>query len=151
MSLLLEDKWAVAESQRGMMQNEVKIVCQGATPWKMCIFLRGRVELFTGGWMSCCWVQKRDNTRWSEGATCNVQRATCQGATPRKTSIFLRLRVKLFRVEWVSYCWVPKRNNTENETNGYKTHKGNRKGKYKHLAWCNLMYKKDFSFSAKDL
>ena len=32
-----------------------------------------------------------------------------------------------------------------------KTDEGNRKGKYKHLFWCNLMYTKDFSISAKDL
>ena len=53
--------WAVAESQRGMTQDEVKTVCRGATPWKAGIFLRGSVELFTGGWVSCCWVPKRDD------------------------------------------------------------------------------------------
>ena len=34
LSSLVEGEWAVAESQRGMMQDEVKIVCQGETPWK---------------------------------------------------------------------------------------------------------------------
>ena len=56
-----DSEWAVAESQRGMTQDEVKILCQGATPWKTGIFLRGRVELFTGEWVSCCWVPKRDD------------------------------------------------------------------------------------------
>ena len=56
-----EGGWAVAESQRGMTQDEVKIVCQGATPWKTGIFIRRRVELFTGGWVSCCLVPKRDD------------------------------------------------------------------------------------------
>ena len=27
----------------------------------MGIFLRERVELFTGGWVSCCWFPKRDD------------------------------------------------------------------------------------------
>ena len=48
LSSLPENEWAVAKSQRGMTQDEVKIVCRGETPWKMGIFLRGRVELFTG-------------------------------------------------------------------------------------------------------
>ena len=59
LSSLPEGELAVAESQRGMMQDEVKIVCRGTTPWKTGIFLRGRVELFTGGWVSCCCVPKR--------------------------------------------------------------------------------------------
>ena len=87
-------EWAVAESQRGMTQDNVKRVCRCATPWKMSIFLRGRVEAFAGGWVSCCWVRKRDET--------------------------------------------------EDEMNNYKTDKRNRKGKYNHLVWCNLMYKKVF-------
>ena len=98
---LPEGEWAFVESQRGMEEDEVKNLCHGATPWKTVIFLRGRVEFFTGGWVSC--------------------------------------------------CWVPKRDDAENEKNDYKTDEGNRKGKYKHLFWCNLMYKKDFSFSAKYL
>ena len=61
LSSLLEGEWAVAESQWGMTQDEVKILCRGTTPWKTGIFLRGRVELFTGGWVSCCWVPKRDD------------------------------------------------------------------------------------------
>ena len=58
---LAEDKWAVAESQRGMTEDEVKILGQGAAPWNTGIFLRRRVEFFTGGWVSCCWVPKRDD------------------------------------------------------------------------------------------
>ena len=61
LSSLPEDEWAVAESQRGMTLDEVKIVWGGATPWKTGIFLRGKVELFTGGWVSCCWVPKSDD------------------------------------------------------------------------------------------
>ena len=52
----------VAESQRGMTLDKVKFVCHGATPWKMSILLRQRVELFTWGWVSCCWVPKRKDT-----------------------------------------------------------------------------------------
>ena len=61
MSSLSEGEWAVAESQRGITQDEVKSVCQGATPWKTSIFLRGKVELFIGRWVSCYWIPKRDN------------------------------------------------------------------------------------------
>ena len=61
LSSLPEVEWAVAESQRGMTQDEVKLVCQSAMPWKTGIFLRGRVELFTGGWVNCCWVPERDD------------------------------------------------------------------------------------------
>ena len=63
---LPEGEWAVAESQRRMTKDEVKILCRGAAPWKTGIFLRERVELFTGGWLSCCWVPKRDDAGWSE-------------------------------------------------------------------------------------
>ena len=43
-----------------------KFVCQGATPWKTGIFVRGRVERFTESWVSCCWVPKRDDLGWSK-------------------------------------------------------------------------------------
>ena len=101
LSSLQEVEWAVSESQRGMPQDEVKIVYGSATPWKTGIFIRVMVEIFTGG--------------------------------------------------WVSYWWIPKRDDAENEMNKYKTVEGNRKGKYKHFVWCNLIYKKVFSFSGKDL
>ena len=61
LSSLPEREWAVAESQRGMTQDKVKLVCRWATPWKAGTFLRGRVELFTRGWVSWCWVPKMDD------------------------------------------------------------------------------------------
>ena len=61
LSSLLEGKWAVAESQRSMTQDKVKLVCPCATPWKLGIFLGGKVELFTGGLVNCCWFPKRDD------------------------------------------------------------------------------------------
>ena len=61
LSSLPEGDCAVAESQRGMTQNKVKLACRCATQWKMRIFRRGEVELFTGGWVSWCWVPKRDD------------------------------------------------------------------------------------------
>ena len=66
LSSLPEGEWAVAESQRRMTQDAVKVVCQGATSWKRGIFLRGRVELPTGGWVSCCWDPIRDDAGWSK-------------------------------------------------------------------------------------
>ena len=63
LSSLPEGEWAAAESQRGMTQDKVKLVCRCATPWETGIFLRGRVELFTGRSESCCWVPKRDDAK----------------------------------------------------------------------------------------
>ena len=60
LSSLPEDNWVVAELQRETRQDEVKIVFQGATLWKMDILLRGKVEPLTRGWVSCCWVPKKD-------------------------------------------------------------------------------------------
>ena len=167
-----------------MTQDEVKIVCQGATPWKTGIILRGRVELFTGGWVSCYWVPKRDDTGWSKNCMprCNALKNghlperkssalygriselllspkegwrkikwVCRGVTIRKTGIFLRGTVELFTGGWVSCCWVPKRDDAKNEKNNYKKNEGNRKVTYNYFVWCNLMYKKVFSFSGKDL
>ena len=76
LSSLSEGEWAVAKSLRGMTQDEMKIVCQGATPWKTGIFLRRRIELFTGGWVSCYWIPKRDDAGWSESCMprCNAMR-----------------------------------------------------------------------------
>ena len=101
LSSLPEDEWTFAESQTGMTQDEVKLVCRRATHWTTGIFLRGRIEFFTGG--------------------------------------------------WVSRCWVPKSEDAENEKNNYNKNESNRKGKYKHFVWCNLMSKKVFSFFSKDL
>ena len=74
LSSLPESESAVANSQRGMTQDEVKNVCRGEMSWKTGIFLRGRFELFTGGWVSCCWVPKRDDAGWSENCMprCNA-------------------------------------------------------------------------------
>ena len=63
LSSLPKGEWAVAESQKGMAQDKVKLVCRCTTAWKTSIFLRGKVELFTGGWVSCCWVPKRDDAK----------------------------------------------------------------------------------------
>ena len=136
MSSLPESEWAVAESQRGMAQDEVKTVCWGATPWKTGIFLRGRVELFTRGWVSYCWVQK--------GMTQDKVKIVCQGTTPWQTGIFLRGRVELITGGWISCCWVPKRSGAENEKNNYKTDEGNGKRKYNDLFWCNLCIRQIF-------
>ena len=63
LSSLPEGEGAVPESQRGMTQDKVKFVCRDATTWKTDIFLRGRIELFTRGWISCCWIPKKNDTR----------------------------------------------------------------------------------------
>ena len=73
-SSLPEGEWAVTESKRGMVQDIVKIVCQGATPWKMGTFLRGRAKLFTAGWVSCCWVPKEGWCRMKWKLYAKVQR-----------------------------------------------------------------------------
>ena len=62
-SYLPEGEWAVAESQRGMMQDKVKFVCKGTTPWKTKILFRGLLDLFNGAWVSCCWVTKRHTNK----------------------------------------------------------------------------------------
>ena len=92
LSSLPEGEWAVAESQRGMTQDEVKIVHQDATPWKTGIFLRGRVELFTGGWVSCCWVAERDDAGRNENCMprCNALR---NGHLPNRNGWALYRRV----------------------------------------------------------
>ena len=66
LSFLPEGEWDVVEHQREMTQDEMEIVCQSETLRKTGIFLRGRVELLTGGWVSCCWVPKRDDAGWNE-------------------------------------------------------------------------------------
>ena len=95
-----EGDWVFTESQRGMTQDKVKLVCQYATPWKPSIFLRGRAELLTGGWVSCCRVPKRDDTGWSEKCMprCNALK---NGNLPERKGWALW--------GWVSCCRVPKR------------------------------------------
>ena len=94
LSSLTEGERAVAESHRGMMQDKVKFECQDATPRITGIFLIGRVELFTGGWVSCCWVPKRDMTQ-------DKVKLVCRYATPWKMSIFLRGRAEVLTWGWV--------------------------------------------------
>ena len=52
LSFLPEGQWVAAESQREMTQDKVKLICQSGTPSKTGIYLTGRVELFTGQWVS---------------------------------------------------------------------------------------------------
>ena len=78
------------------------------------------------------------------GMTQDEVKNACRGATPWKTDIFLRGRVELFTERRVIWCWVLKMDDAENEKINYKTDGGNRKGKYKHFVWSNLMYKKKF-------
>ena len=69
----------------------------------------------------------------------------------KRASSWEELLTSLPEVEWV-VAEIQKRGDAENEKNeNYKTDEGNRKGKYKHLAWCNLIYKTVFSLSGKDL
>ena len=114
LSSLPEGEWAVAESQRGMTQDEVEIPCQGATPWETGIFQRGRVELFTGGWLSCCWVPKRNDAGWSENCMprCNALKS---GYLPERKRWALYWRVSELllspkegwpRMKWKLYAEV---------------------------------------------
>ena len=57
LSILPEVEWAVADFQSGMTQDKEKLICRCATSWNMVIFLRGGVELFTGGGVSWCWAE----------------------------------------------------------------------------------------------
>ena len=51
MSSLPEGELAVSDSQRGMTQDKVKLVCQCATPLKTGIFLREKLSsLLEGEW-----------------------------------------------------------------------------------------------------
>ena len=68
-------------------------------PKETLLFKRERVELFSGGRVSCCWVPKRNDVGWNENC---MPRYSALG-------IFLRARVVLFTGGWVSCCWVPKR------------------------------------------
>ena len=67
LSSLPEGEWAVADFQRGMTQDKMRLVCRCATPWKMGILLRGRVELFTKWWVSW-WVSPKEGwcREWQE-------------------------------------------------------------------------------------
>ena len=43
-------------------------------PWVTWFFKRAKFELFNGGWVSCCWVPKRDDAGWSKNcmSRCNA-------------------------------------------------------------------------------
>ena len=84
-----------------MKQDKVKFVCRSTTPGKTSIFLRGRIELFTGVWVGCCWVPKRYEAGWTENCMprCNALK---NGHLPKRKSWALT-------GVWVSCCWVPKR------------------------------------------
>ena len=47
---------------------------QNKKPFETWFFQRGKNMIFTGGWVSCCWVQKRDDAEWSENCMpgCNT-------------------------------------------------------------------------------
>ena len=83
------------------------------------------------------------------GMTQDKVKFVYQIATPWKTEIFLEGRRELINGGRVSFCLVPKKD--ENEKNDYKADERKRKGKCKHLVWCNLAYKKVLSFAGKDL
>ena len=97
-----------------MTQDEVEIVCPRGTPWKTGIFQRGRVELFTGGWVSCCWVRKRNDAGWSENfiPRCNTLKnghlperkdwALCR----RVSELLLSLKEGWRRMKWKFYVKV---------------------------------------------
>ena len=114
LSSLPEGKWAVPESQRGMTQDEVKIVCQGATLWRTGIFLRGRVELFTGGWVRCCWAPKRDDAGWNGNcmpkwnAQKNGNLPERKGWAPywRMSELLLSPKERWRRMKWKLYAKV---------------------------------------------
>ena len=112
-------------------------------PRKTWFLQRGKYELFVGGWVSCCWVPKRDEAGWSKNCMlrCNALK---NGHLPERKDWALYRKV-------VSCCRDPKKDDAKNEKSNYKTDEGNRKGKYKHFVWCNLMYKKVFSFFGKSL
>ena len=91
-----------------------KNVCRDATPWKTAIFLTGRVELFTGGWVSRCWVPKRDDAGWSEKCMprCNALK---NGHLPerkgwalywRVSELLLSLKEGWRRMKWKLYAKV---------------------------------------------
>ena len=91
-----------------MTQDEVKIVCQGTTPWKTGIILWGRVELFTRGWARCCWVSKRYDAGWSEDCIprCNTLK---NGNLPGRKGWALSRRVSelllIPKEAWSSMKW----------------------------------------------
>ena len=83
-------------------------------PWEAWLVERRRVELFTGGWVSCCWVPKRDDAGWSENcmARCNALK---NGHLPerkgwalyrRVTELLLSPKEEWRRMNWRLYAKV---------------------------------------------
>ena len=61
--------------KEGWHRMKWKVYAKVQCPEKQTgIFLRGRVDLFTRGWVSCCLVRKRDSAGWSENCMprCNA-------------------------------------------------------------------------------
>ena len=114
-SFLPEGEWTGAESQKEMTQNNVKLVCQGATSLKTVT-----------SWKPC----------WQVGLNSfpEVEWAGAESERELTLGIFLRGGIGFFMKEWVTSQW----NDADYEKNDFKTDKGNRKGKYKHLVWCNF-------------
>ena len=78
---LPELEWAGAE----MTQERAKLICQGATPPKTGIFLRGGFGfLLEGKWA---------DPESQRGMVQDKGILVCQGAAPSKTNIFLRGRI----------------------------------------------------------
>ena len=109
-----EGEWALAQFQRRMMQDEVKIVSQNVAPWEKSIFLRGKVDLFNGGWVSCCWVQHRDVARWSKTFMPRCSALKNQHLSERKgwalyrrvSELLLSLKKWWPRMKWKFYAEV---------------------------------------------
>ena len=144
-------EYQTKERRGRIMQDSVRKL-QKNKFWETWFFQRGKFELFTGWWVSCCWVQKRDHAGWSEHFMKNgiflrgrVELftwgwVTCcwvskrddaewsENCMPRcntlKNGHLPETKVELFTGGWVSWCWVPKRDDAENEKNIYKTDKG---------------------------
>ena len=99
-------------NQREPRQNDTRTL-RNYDPWETWFFQIGSDELFTGEWVSCCWVPKRDDAGLSE--VCMPRsKALKNGHLPE-------------RKDWALYrmvserCWVPKKDDAGNEKNDYKT------------------------------
>ena len=67
----------------------------------MGIFLRGRVELFTGGTVSCCWIPERDDAGWSQNCMPSLHLPERKGcALYRRVSELLLSPKEGWRREW---------------------------------------------------
>ena len=73
-------------------------------PWETWFFMRGKFEHFTGGWVSCCWVPKRDDAGRSENCMprCNALK---NGHPPERKSWALYRRVSKQSPEKRASSW----------------------------------------------